>query len=222
MEKLHFQRGDAILQTLSASDPILGGLIEKIGDYQLNLRSDCFPALVRSIIGQQLSVKAAGTIWLRTQDLCVSKGDGSEFCPETILSLSEEALRGAGLSRTKVVYIKDLAQRVSAGELDFQTLRLLPNLEIINRLTAVKGIGTWTAEMFLIFSLGRLDVLSLKDLGLRRAIQWLYGLKQSPVERTMLKYGKKWAPYQTVASLYLWEVINRGLIKEDPGNLRVK
>jgi DNA-3-methyladenine glycosylase II len=218
MEKLQFHRGDAVLQTLSASDPILAALIEKVGDYELNLRSDCFSALVRSVIGQQLSVKVAGTIWRRTQDLCVSKGDGGEICPETITNLSEEALRGVGLSRTKVVYIKDLAQKVSAGEIDFQILRSLPNPEIITQLTAVKGIGTWTAEMFLIFSLGRLDILSLKDLGLKRAIQWLYGLKKFPSEQTMLKYGKKWAPYQTVASLYLWEVINRGLIKEKPGS----
>lgn len=208
MEKLQFVRDDAILQTLSASDPVLAGLIEKIGDYELSLRGDYFPALVRSIIGQQLSVTVARTIWSRTQDLC------GEVYPETILNLSEEALRGVGLSRTKVVYIKDLAQKVTEGAIDFQNLIALPNSEIINQLTTVKGIGTWTAEMFLIFSLGRLDVLSLKDLGLKRAIQWLYGLKKFPTEGTMLKYGKKWAPHQTVASLYLWEVINRGLIKE--------
>jgi DNA-3-methyladenine glycosylase II len=213
MEKLEFKKGDHILQALSASDQKLALLIDKIGDYTLTLRTDYFPSLVRSIIGQQLSVSAVSAIWLRTADLC------KDFCPEIIAGLPEEAFKTAGLSKPKISYIKELSQKIICKELDFETLCTLPNADIINRLTQVKGIGIWTVEMFLIFSLGRLDVLSVGDAGLRRSIQWLYKLKTPPAERTIKILGKKWAPYQTVASLYLWEVINQGFIKDFPNIL---
>ena len=213
MAKLAFRKQDGILQALSAADPKLSLLIDKVGDYSLILRTDYFPSLVRSIIGQQLGLGAAGTIWRRTVERC------KEVCPEVIINLADEDLRSAGVSGTKISYIKDLSQKVLSGEIVFETFPALPDDEIINRLTKVKGIGNWTAEMFLIFSLGRLDILSLNDLGLKRAIKWLYGLKNSPAERTMKVLGKKWAPYRTIASLYLWEVINQGFIKESPGIL---
>ncbi len=214
MEKLEFKIGDDILQTLCSSDPRMALLIKKIGNYELNLRTDYFPSLVRSIIGQQLSVVVARTIWQRTETLC------GEVTPQVIACLDDGELKKIGLSGKKISYIKDLSQRVLNGEIDLNRFVSLPDNEIIDRLVKVKGIGRWTAEMFLIFSLGRPDVLSLGDLGLKRSIEWLYGLKKPPAERTMCMYAKKWVPYRTVASLYLWEVLNRGLIKGNSEQLR--
>lgn len=214
MEKLEFKTGDDILQTLSSSDPRLGSLINTIGDYQLKLRTEYFPALVRSIIGQQLSVTVARTIWERAEALC------REVTPQAIAGFDGAELKKIGLSGKKISYLKDLSQKVINGAIDLNGFALLPDDQIIDRLIKVKGIGRWTAEMFLIFSLGRLDVFSLGDLGLKRSIQWLYGLKKLPAEGTMTRYAKKWVPYRTVASLYLWEVINRGLIKESREQLQ--
>ncbi len=210
MDTLQFKNGDAVLQKICSADERMARLVQAVGEYELELGTDYFPALVRSIIGQQLSVVVAHKIWERTQNLC------AEVTPEVVVRLADEQLKSAGLSGTKARYIKDLSQKVLSGELDLARIDALPDAEIIRQLLQVKGIGVWTAEMFLIFSLGRLDVLSLGDLGLKRSIQWLYGLKKPPADRTMKSLAKKWAPYRTVASLYLWEVINRRLIKESP------
>lgn len=214
MAKLEFKIGDTILQALCSSDPRLALLINTIGDYQLHLRTDYFSSLVRSIIGQQLSVGVAQTIWERAKVLC------TDVTPKVITCLSDDELKKIGISGKKISYLKDLSQRVLNGELDLNGFVSLPDNEVINRLVKVKGIGIWTAEMFLIFSLGRLDVLSVGDLGLKRSIQWLYGLKRLPVERTIRLYAKKWVPYRTVASLYLWEVINQGLVKGSSEQLK--
>jgi DNA-3-methyladenine glycosylase II len=214
MEKLEFKIGDSILQALCFSDKRLALLIKTIGDYHLDLRTDYFPSLIRSIIGQQLSVSVARTIWQRAETLC------GDVTPQVITALNDDEFKKIGISAKKVSYLKDLSQKVLDGAIDLEKLTSLPDNEVIERLVRVKGIGRWTAEMFLIFSLGRLDILSLGDLGLKRAIQWLYGLKKSPAERTMKLYAKKWVPYRTVASLYLWEVINQGLIKESNEQLK--
>lgn len=214
MKQLQFNLEDPVLAAICAADPKMASLIRHIGGYALDLRSDYFPSLVRSIIGQQLSVKAAHSIWSRVEALCRA------VTPETVMDTDGAALQNAGLSRTKVAYLKDLAQQVASGEMDLTRIDSLPDHEVINSLVRIKGIGVWTAEMFLIFSLGRLDVLSMGDLGLKRSIQWLYGLKKTPAERTIRSYGRKWAPYRTVASLYLWEAINRGLIKNPPDALK--
>jgi DNA-3-methyladenine glycosylase II len=210
MKTLSFKAGDAVLETLSSSDSKMARLINTVGDYELELRTDYFPALVRSIIGQQLSVVVAQTIWERIKNLC------NDVNPEVLAGISAAELKAAGLSGTKTGYIKDLSQRVLSEELDLTRLDSLPNDEVIRRLVQIKGIGVWTAEMFLIFSLGRPDVFSLGDLGLRRSIQWLYGYKKNPADRTLNLHSRKWAPYRSIASLYLWEVINRGLIKNSP------
>ena len=215
MDKLEFKTDDGILQSLSSSDPKLALLIYTIGDYQLKLRTDYFSSLVRSIIGQQLSARVALTIWERVKVLC------TDITPQAIIGLDAGELKKIGFSGKKISYVEDLSQKVLNGEINLNGFDVLPDDEIIGQLVKVKGIGRWTAEMFLIFSLGRLDVLSLGDLGLKRSIQWLYGLKKLPAERTMGTYAKKWAPYRTVASLYLWEVINRGLIKESNEQLRL-
>jgi len=192
---------------LNSADPQLAGLIDLIGEFTMPLRTDYFASLVRSIIGQQLSVKAAATIWKRTLQAC------GEMRPETILALDEEKLRAAGFSMSKITYVRDLAGRVLSGELDLERLSEMPDDEIIGALTKVKGIGVWTAQMFLIFSLGRPDVLSTADLGLRRALGWLYQLDETPGAKDFEQYGEKWQPYRTTASLYLWEAINRGHLR---------
>ena len=189
---------------LKTADPKLAGLIALVGELTIPLRTEYFASLVRSIIGQQLSVKAASTIWNRTLLTC------REMRPENILALDEEKLRTAGLSISKIAYVRDLAGQLLTGELDLERLPEMPDDEIIKSLTRVKGIGVWTAQMFLIFSLGRPDVLSSADLGLRRALRWLYRLDEMPGAVDFEQYGEKWRPYRTSASLYLWEAINRG------------
>ncbi|GBF34061.1 DNA-3-methyladenine glycosylase II [Desulfocucumis palustris] len=191
---------------LKGADWKLGELLDLLGDYTLNLKTDYFGSLVRSILGQQLSVKAAATIWNRTVALC------GKISPETVLSLDAERLREAGLSKSKISYIKDLAQKVLDGEILFQEITGLPDQQVIENLTRVKGIGRWTAEMFLIFSLGRPDVFSPDDFGLRRGIKWLYGLDDLPGKVEVREMAENWKPFRTAASLYIWEAINRGLV----------
>lgn len=197
---------DAIA-SLKSTDPLVGELIDLIGELTLPLKSDYFASLARSIIGQQLSVKAATTIWNRTVQAC------GEMKPEIILALDEDKLRTAGVSRQKVTYVKDLAGKVSSGEVNLARLPEIADDEVIRTLTIIKGIGVWTAQMFLIFSLGRPDILSTADLGLRRAVQWLYHLDEMPGAKDLEQYGEKWRPYRSVASLYLWEAINRGYVQ---------
>jgi DNA-3-methyladenine glycosylase II len=199
------------VEALSCADKKLGSLISEIGDFQVTLRTDYVASVIRAIVGQQLSVKAAKTIWNRTEQLC------GEISPGAILALNDEQLRAAGLSRGKISYVRDFCEKVLSGEINFDTLCSQDDDYIINTLITVKGIGQWTAEMFLIFSLGRQDILSLKDAGLQRAIKWLYHLDSVPSAEQMLQLGTHWQPYRTVASLYLWEALNRGLEKAAPG-----
>lgn len=206
-QRIFHQDMDAV-QYLMASDARLAALIKEIGDYALVLREDYFASLARAIIGQQLSVKAAETIWKRTVHLC-----GGRVGPEVLTELAEEQLRGAGLSKAKVSYLRDLQQKILGGELCLREICQLPDEEVVAALTRVKGIGRWTAEMFLIFSLGRLNVWAVDDVGLRRAVKWLYRLAETPAGNEMKSYGTRWSPYSSMASLYLWEAINRGLVK---------
>ncbi|WP_158453704.1 DNA-3-methyladenine glycosylase family protein [Paenibacillus beijingensis] len=182
-------------------------MVERVGSLVVPERANMFEFLAKSLIGQQLSVKAAATIIGRLEELC------RDISPDSILSLSEDELRKAGVSRPKIGYIKGLAGLIERRELDFGSLPDLADDEVIESLTKVKGIGRWTAEMFLIFFLGREDVLSLGDAGLRRAVCWLYedGIKTAP--GVLERHGEKWRPYRTVASLYLWEAVNRGHVK---------
>ncbi|MCG0276720.1 MAG: DNA-3-methyladenine glycosylase [Thermosediminibacteraceae bacterium] len=208
---LRYQKDDQALKALSKADEKMAYLIQLIGDYSLELEEDYFQSLVQSIVGQQLSMEAAETIWKRLQDLC------KEVTPEKILSLSEEELRSAGLSKKKIEYIKDLSEKVLSGVLDLDKIDSMTDEEVIEALLQVKGIGRWTAEMFLIFSLGRPDVFSVEDLGLQRAIKWLYGLSDWPDKKFLIECSKRWKPHRTAASLYLWEAKNRGLVDEKEG-----
>ncbi|MCM2535152.1 DNA-3-methyladenine glycosylase [Neobacillus pocheonensis] len=193
------------INILTSNDPVLGKFIEIIGELELNKRDDYFQSLVSSIIGQQLSAKAAATIFGRFVEF--TKG---VLTPEKILSISAEELRSLGISYSKIKYLKDLSQKVLDKELALDTLDRLTNDEVIASLTSVKGIGKWTAEMFLIFSLGRENVLSLLDVGLQRGAKWLYNKEDG--KKILEERAANWEPYHSIASLYLWEAVNQDLV----------
>jgi DNA-3-methyladenine glycosylase II len=195
---------------LAKADPTMGELIERVGKIDLAKRlrrrreerpADAYGALLRAIVGQQLSTKAARTIYLRVLDVF----DGVTPSPEQLLEANEADLRGAGLSGRKVEYIRDLASHVLSGELELDHLDELGDEEAIEEIVAVRGLGQWTAEMFLLFHLERPDVLSGDDLGIRKAVQIEYGLEEMPAPQRVLEIGEPWRPYRSLASLYLWE-----------------
>jgi DNA-3-methyladenine glycosylase II len=204
------KKGAKARTELAAADPAMAALIERIGEIDLKTRlrrrseekpPDAYGALLRAIVGQQLSTKAARTIYLRVCDLF----GGSTPSPEQLLAASEEDLRGCGLSGRKVEYVRDLAVHVLNGELELDRLGDLSDEEAIEEIVAVRGLGQWTAEMFLLFHLERPDVLSGGDLGIRKAVQIEYGLKEMPTPQRVLEIGEPWRPYRSLASLYLWE-----------------
>lgn len=184
---------------LKRSDPVIRDIIERVGPYRIQYREPVFETLVRSIVFQQLSGLAAGTIYGRLADKT-----GEPITPKAILKLTPEKMRALGLSRQKTEYIRDLARRTNAGELDFDACPDLTDEEIIERFTAVKGVGIWTVQMFLIFALRRPDVLPTGDLGVRNAIKKAYGLEEMPKPTEVERYGEAWRPYCSVASWYLW------------------
>ena len=195
---------------LAAADPTMAELIERVGKIDLATRlrrrkeerpPDAYGALLRAIVGQQLSTKAARTIYLRVVDLF----GGTTPSPEQLLEASEEDLRACGLSGRKTEYVRDLAAHVLSGELELDRLDRLDDEEVIEEIVAVRGLGRWTAEMFLLFHLKRPDVLSGGDLGIRKAVQVEYGLKEMPPPTRVLEIGEPWRPYRSLASLYLWE-----------------
>lgn len=185
---------------LRAADPVLRGLIDRIGPIEQTLEPDLWWSLVDAIVSQQLSVKAAATIAGRVAAL----GADGRPTPREILAADDERLRAAGLSRAKTVYVKDLAAKWLDGTLRHEQLREMDDAEVVAELTRVKGIGTWTAEMILIFTLGRPDVLPVDDLGVRVAAQRLYGLAERPGRDELLRIGEPWRPWRTLASRYLW------------------
>jgi 3-methyladenine DNA glycosylase/8-oxoguanine DNA glycosylase len=160
--------------------------------------------LVASIIEQQLSGKAAKTIFTRVKNLLVGKGN--KITPEAVLKAKDAKLRECGMSWSKVSYIKDLAKKVKKGKVDIKSIDKLPDTEIIDELTKVKGIGRWTAEMFLMFTLSRPDVFPLDDLGIRKGMEKLFKKKLSGSE--MIKLSENWKPFRTTASWYIWRVVD--------------
>lgn len=183
---------------LSAADPTLGALIERVGPISQRLENDGFNSLAGAIVSQQLSDKAATTIWNRVEAAL------GGVTPETIVAADTDTLRGAGLSGSKTSFLRDLAERTLDGRLDIDRIATLPDDDIIAELTAVKGIGRWTAEMYLIFSLGRPDVLALDDGALRTTVGWLYGFDGAASRDEVARIGEPWSPFRTAASLYLW------------------
>ena len=192
---------------LASSDKVMAGLIAEIGPMTIERRrrgrpkGDAYGTLLRAIVGQQLSVKAAATIF----DRVLALFGGRIPTAEELLDADEDVLRSAGLSGRKVEYMKDLASRTLSGELELDRFSELDDETIVAELTAVRGLGVWTAHMFLIFHLERPDVLPVGDLGVRNAVAAAYGLGETPSPAEMEKIAAPWRPYRTLASLYLWE-----------------
>ncbi len=266
--RLAFKRDSPEVKHICAQDGAFRRLVDLVGDVEVPRRSpDVFEALVRSIVGQQLSGKAAAAIWARIQALCGGGPHGQEFAalrtdsevaglevagpevaglvtstdcasgdgsapgdcsalvdestapstapqtkaivtPSRLSAFHDDTLRAAGLSRPKVTYVRDLCRKVQSGEIDPDGVRALSDDDLVATLTQVKGIGEWTCQMLMIFSLGRMDVFAPADLVLRKGVQWLYGLEEVPRVRELLTISERWKPYRTIASLYLWEVAN--------------
>ena len=194
---------------LMAADKKLAKLMKAIGPIEPERdrrasREDAYETLAMAICGQQLSTKAAATIWGRIEELFGGKTPE----PKAVIAADPQELRDAGLSWSKVSYFRDLAEHVLDGELDLKRLPELPDEEIIAELTEIKGIGRWTAEMFLIFHLGRPDVLSTGDLGIRKGFQLAYGLDEMPSPAELDEIGERWSPHRTLASLYFWRSLD--------------
>jgi DNA-3-methyladenine glycosylase II len=193
-------------QKLATLDPALKKLITGL-PIEVNLQEDYFASIASAIVGQQLSNRVADVLWARLIAL-----NQEAPSPEIILSLGDEELRQIGISYSKIKYLKALATAVSEKTLELEKLHLFDDEEIIRQLTRVKGIGPWTAEMFLIFSMGRQDVFSIGDGGLQRAVKWLYQLDEVPNKEEMLRISEQWKPYRTMAALYLWRALDEKII----------
>ena len=186
---------------LSRADPVMRRIVKAVGPCRLKpgARGDNFTTILRAIVGQQLSAKAAETIWQR---LIALHPNGRKVHPEDILTATDKQLRAVGLSNAKVLYVKDLAENVLNGELQLARIGRFDDERIVTDLVAVKGIGRWTAEMFLIFKLGRPDVWPVDDLAIRNAVTRAYNLE--PTKSNMASVAEPWRPWRSVASWYLW------------------
>jgi methylated-DNA-[protein]-cysteine S-methyltransferase len=204
----------AALGRVRDSDAALARLVDAVGPFRMRLQStpSVFAALAEAIVYQQLTAKAAGTIFGRVRALFPDSPDGPT--PEGILSISDEALRGAGLSRGKLASLRDLAARSDGGEIPtLAEIERMDDEDVIERLTIVRGVGRWTVEMFLMFRLGRPDVLPLDDHGLRKGFAVAFKKSSLPGPRDLEKRGARWKPYRTVASWYLWRAAELGQIR---------
>ena len=188
---------------LKKCDPVLRGIIERVGPFRMAYGEPQFASLAEAIVYQQLNGKAAETIFKRFAALA-----GDPLTPEGIRKLSDAQFRGVGLSKQKSAYLKDLAQKTAAGVLDFAKLPALPDEEVIEHLTQVKGIGVWTAHMFLIFSLRRLNVLPTGDYGVQMALKRHYRKRKLPKPKDMEKIARAWEPYRSVACWYMWRSLD--------------
>lgn len=209
------------IRHLQQADPVMAGIIERIGPFKMRYREPSFDAMARSIVFQQLHGKAAATIFERVRTAChgvcgpasltrAGRGEAPPpheadgLTPASILALSEEQLRACGLSRQKLSYLRDLAQRTASGEIEFARLPEMSDEDVIEHLTRVKGIGVWSAQMFLIFALRRLNVMPTADYGINFAIKKAYRKRQMPKPKHVLKISRSWQPYCSVACWYLW------------------
>jgi DNA-3-methyladenine glycosylase II len=201
--------GRTAVTALREADPVMARLIDDHGevvrrDLKRERPGDAYGALVRSIVGQQLSTKAASTIYGRVLELF----GGHTPTPTQLLKAKPERIRAAGLSNAKIAYLRDLAAHVEEGTLELERLPDLPDEEVAAQLTSIKGLGQWTADMFLMFHLGRPDVLPVGDQGIRRAVMVEYGLRKLPDAKRLEKIARPWRPYRTLACLYLWSSLD--------------
>lgn len=183
-----------------STDPIMANAIARVGRCTLTPNPNVFETLVDAIISQQISVKAADAIMARLR----AATSGGLITPQALIQLDHDALRAVGLSPQKTRYIRDLTERVTSGQLELERLSELDDETVITELVAVKGIGRWTAEMILIFSLGRPDVLPVDDLGLLEGAREAYGLESRPTRKQMLELGEAWRPYRSIGTWYMW------------------
>ena len=184
---------------LKKADPVLRAIIERVGPYKIEYGEPTFHSLAESILYQQLNGKAAVVIFNR-----FIEQTGDPVTPEGILKLSDAQMRGVGLSKQKTAYLRDLAQKTKDGLLNFERLSDMSNEEVIEHLTQVKGVGVWTAHMFLMFTLRRPDILPTGDYGIQAAMKKHYRKRKWPKPKDMEKIAKSWAPYRSVACWYLW------------------
>jgi DNA-3-methyladenine glycosylase II len=196
-------------RALMRADKVLKGVMEEQGPIDPAIdrrgsRPDPFEAVARAIVGQQLSTKAARSIW----EKLLAQFGGETPTPEALLRKRKPTLRKAGLSNAKVDFLRDLAQRVREGRLDFDRIKDLSDEDVVADLIEVKGVGQWTAEMFLMFHLGREDVVALGDLGIRRAVQISYGMEDLPGPEELERIADEWRPRRTLACLYLWRSLD--------------
>jgi len=196
---------------LARRDPVMRDLMRAHGPCGLHRsqHEDPFKALVHAIIAQQLSTKAAATIRARVDALCAPERP----TPARLEAIADDRLRACGLSTQKLRYIRDLCARVADGSLPLGSIEALPDAEVIEALTAVKGIGRWTAEMFLIFRLHRPDVLPVGDLGIVNAVRRAYGLRKTPTPERLTKIGEPWRPYRSIACWYLWASLDNAPVE---------
>ncbi|PID22839.1 DNA-3-methyladenine glycosidase [Sporosarcina sp. P3] len=209
MEILHITTQDPAVQSICAKDPKLKQLISLVGDMEIPLRTDYLSSIVRSMIGQQISVQAASAIYARLLDLL-----GGHITVDGLIKTSKEELREVGLTMRKSEYVKDLADKIANGDLDLLHIAEYDDDAVLKQLINVKGIGKWTAEMFLVLSLGRPDVLAVDDVGIQRAAQWLYGVEKSERRQLLVEKSPLWAPERSIASHYLWEAIHLDFVQD--------
>lgn len=204
---MNFPYSQKELDYLSARDPLLGGVIRRVGFIERTVEEDVFSAVVHHIIGQQISMKAQETVWRRLQELL------GEVTPETLAEANAEAVKGCGMTYRKAEYICDFAQKVRSGAFDVEALRKMEDGEAVKALSTLRGVGEWTAEMLLLFCLRRSDVLSYGDLGIRRGMMNLYGW-DTMTKAQFEECRERYSPYGSVASFYLWAV-NGGAVSEE-------
>ena len=194
---------------LKKSDPVLAAIIERIGPFRMQYGEPTFHTLAESILYQQLNGRAAETIFNRFTALA-----GDPLTPQGILKLSDTQMRGVGLSRQKTAYLRDLSEKAAAGLLEFERMPDMSEEEVIAHLTQVKGVGVWTAQMFLMFTLRRPDILPVGDYGIQAAIKKYYKKRKWPKPAVMLKIAKPWAPYRSIASWYLWKSLDMKTVEK--------
>jgi 3-methyladenine DNA glycosylase/8-oxoguanine DNA glycosylase len=215
MHKARIHKANHVSATrhLRQSDPVLAEIIERVGSCRMQFGDPTFHALAESILYQQLNGKAAATIFDRFTTLA-----GDPLTPEGILKLSDAEMRGVGLSRQKTAYLRDLAEKTKAGLLEFERMTEMSEEEVIKHLTQVKGIGVWTAHMFLMFTLRRPDILPVGDYGVQAAIKKHYKKRQWPKPAVMEKIARPWAPYRSIACWYLWKSLDIKTVEKKLGS----
>ena len=204
-------QADPRIQYLCERDKRLAKVIRMVGPITYTVRDveDAYPFLIHEIIEQMLSVKAGNAIFGRLKTIC-----SDNICPETISSLTDEEIRGIGTSNTKVTFIRSITEAVTTGDLDFNDLESMDDTAAMKKLMSIRGIGTWTAKMYLLFVLGRQDILPYEDVAFLQSYQWLYKTADRSPDSVMKKC-KKWKPYSSIAARYLYRALDEGYTKEE-------